>query len=86
MASLKSQYDETISGGLKLAIFIGMLPKEAQDTVLQNGTMMKEEMTYERCRDQIVSIANQKTSMGRPDPSWDGSWADDGRATEPGRA
>ena len=34
VACLKTRYNESLSDSLKLAIFVGMLPKEYQDVVL----------------------------------------------------
>ena len=39
VAALKSRYAENVVGQLKHAIFIGMMPKELQDVIWQNGSL-----------------------------------------------
>ena len=47
-----------------------MLPKEFQDLVLQNGTLLKdgESPSYEATRDFVFTVANQRLQMPRPVP------------------
>eukprot|EP00973_Karenia_brevis_P067437 9379613-Karenia_brevis.AAC.1 len=37
VADLKSRYDETIGGNLKLAVFMSLLPKDYREEVLKMG-------------------------------------------------
>ena len=48
IAKLKSRYGEDVSGKIKMAIFVGMLPKELQDLVLQNSAMTSDDIPYEK--------------------------------------
>ena len=77
IAKLKSRYGEDVSGKIKMAIFVGMLPKELQDLVLQNSAMTSDDIPYEKIRDQVLSIANQRIAMRHPykdDPMDLGCW------------
>ena len=55
---------------LKIAILIGMMPKEYQDMVFQNGSAMTEDAmkNYQKVRDYIVNVATQRLQMARPTP------------------
>ena len=70
VAALKRRYQEDLKDTLKQAIFIGMLPKEFQELVLQNGNMIKEGETisFEAVRDYVFNVANQRMQMVRPVP------------------
>jgi hypothetical protein len=67
VALLKSRFSKEVDGDFKLAILVGMLPKEFQDMVLQNSSIMTE-ISYEGSRDYVLSVANQKMQMIRPTP------------------
>ena len=67
ISSLKSRHDEDIRANLKVAILVGMLPKEYQDIILQGGLQDKD-LKYEVTRDKIIAIANQKIQMITPMP------------------
>ena len=50
---------------------VGMLPKEFQDMIFQNGQSLKEsngQLSYEGTRDYVLNIANQRSHMARPVP------------------
>ena len=47
---LRSRYDEDLKETLKLAISIGMMPKEYQDLIWQQG-VGKKDLEYEASRD-----------------------------------
>ena len=69
VAALKSRYGEEVAGNLKHAIFIGMMPKELQDVLWQNASMVREaKSTYESSRDYILNLVNQKLQMMKPVP------------------
>ena len=52
---------------LKLAILIGVIPKDYQDMLLQAGITTKK-MEYEVCRDRVIQIATQRMQMSQPTP------------------
>ena len=65
LAVLKSRYGEEINGNLRMAIFLGMLPKEYQDLIMQQSVMLKD-VSYEHWRDHIINVVNQKQQMRKP--------------------
>ena len=79
VAILVQKFRETIGGNIKLAVLIGMLPKDFQDMAMQNGSLMSI-MKYENVRDYVISVATQKAAMSTPKPMdvdqvW--TWSDD---------
>ena len=48
-----------------MAIFLGMLPKEYQDLIMQQSVMLKD-VSYEHWRDHIINVVNQKQQMRKP--------------------
>ena len=69
-SALKTRYGEELGGKIKVAVLVGMLPKEYQDLVLQNGNMLKEgEVGYESVRNYVVNLVNQKIQMVKPVPN-----------------
>ena len=50
LAILKNRHSEEITGNLRMAIFLGMLPKEYQDMIMQQSVMLKE-VSYENWLD-----------------------------------
>ena len=67
MNQLHSRYNQSLDDNLKLAILVGMLPKEFQDLVFQNGTGEKD-MKYIDSRAFVLRIAHQRAQMARPVP------------------
>ena len=67
VTAVKFQYNEEVGEKLKLAILVGMLPKDYQDMVMQKSSM-KKELGYEETRDYIMGVANQKVQMHKPTP------------------
>ena len=67
VSTLKSLYNEELNSNIKLAVLIGMLPKEYQDMCLQTSCMTTK-MTYEDLRDNVLNIANQRMHMSQPTP------------------
>ena len=67
VGNLFSRYGETLGDKLKLAMLVGMIPKEFQDLVLQNG-MSVECADYAKQRDFILGIASSRAQMARPVP------------------
>ena len=67
---LKMKHDEEISAPIKIAIVVGMLPKEYQDMCFQQATGVSadSEVNYIELRDKIMNIANQRMSMITPAP------------------
>ena len=46
-----------------MAVYVGMLPKELQDIILQNYALTQEDSPYEKIRDQIMTVVQQKLTM-----------------------
>jgi hypothetical protein len=67
VTGLKSRYGEDLNDNLKMAILIGMLPKEYQDLVMQTSCMTNK-MSYSGIRDNVLNIANQRIQMTQPVP------------------
>ena len=65
---LRGRHDEELREQPKIAILIGMMPKEYQDMVFQNGPAMMEDAmnNYQRVRDFIVNVSNQKLQSSMP--------------------
>ena len=70
MDSLKAKHNESISASIKIAILVGMLPKEYQDMCFQQATEAADptDLEYNEMRDKIMNIANQRVSMVTPTP------------------
>ena len=68
LARLKSEYNEELSGGMKMALFVSMLPKRLMEMVMQNSAMTETEAPYERVRTQVLTVAKQKASLRNPQP------------------
>ena len=70
MALLKTRYSEVISDSIKIAILLGMLPKEIQEVVLHKwGLKEGSRMSLEQVRDYTVNLANQKVALMKPAPT-----------------
>ena len=67
VGNLQTRYSQTLGGHLKLAIFVGMLPKEFQGLILQNGQTL-DKADYAVSRDYVLGIVNQRAQMARPVP------------------
>ena len=67
---LGNRYGDTISPKIRIAVLIGLLPKEYQDLILQNGSLLKEGEVpnFETIRDFVFTIVNQKLQMTKPTP------------------
>ena len=65
LAILKSRHGEEINGNLRIAIFLGMLPKEYQDMIMQQSVMLKD-VSYENWRDHLINVVNQKHQLRQP--------------------
>ena len=67
---LKMKHNEDLSAPIKIAVFVGMLPKEYQDMCFQQSTGVSadSEVKYTELRDKIMNIANQRMSMITPTP------------------
>ena len=65
--SLKSRFGEGLSDDMKLAILVGMLPKEYQDIVLQT-TSVADKVKCENIRDNILNMVTQRVEMVQPRP------------------
>ena len=62
VVNLRAQYHEDLGENLRLAILVGMMPKEFQDMIIQNGGMMSK-VTYQSSRDYVLGVANQRIQM-----------------------
>ena len=67
MGVLGNRHDEKLNANLKLAIFIGMLPKEFQDMIWQKSCTTTK-LQYEAARDYVVSVVSQRIQVTRPTP------------------
>ena len=69
---LRVKHNEDISSPIKIAVLVGMLPKEYQDICFQQATGISSEAAtqekYDELRDKIMSMAGQRVSMGTPVP------------------
>ena len=67
---LNQRYGETLGNKIKTAILVGVLPKDFQELVLQNGSMLKEgeAVSFETVRDFAFNVANQRAQMVKPVP------------------
>ena len=52
---------------LKIAILLGMVPKDYQEIILQTA-MTTEDLKYTTCRDRIIQMARQRIQMVQPVP------------------
>ena len=68
VGELAQRYGEKLSDNLKMAILVGILPKDFQDMVFQNGVLGTGKMEYQEIRDYVVKVADQKTQLNRPTP------------------
>ena len=67
VGTLKSRHGEDVSGRLKAAIVIGMLPQEAQDKVLQTFAQYGPlGLKFEAVRDFIINWATNKSQWTKP--------------------
>ena len=65
VSKLRGKYMQALSAELQTAIFVGMLPKEFQDLVLQRGTLGTG-IVYEETRDYILNVVLQRSQMRKP--------------------
>ena len=67
---LKAKHNEYISASMRIAICVGMLPKDYQDMCSQQASGIGKPIgsTYNEMRDKIMNIANQRVSMITPTP------------------
>ena len=83
VGKLRSEFEETLSDNVKVAILTGMAPKDLQDMVFQMGRA-GEQLKYLEVRDKIMSVASHRSQMATPtpmdigwtgeyDPEWDGN-------------
>ena len=71
---LETTFNERITENIKLAVLIGMLPKDYQDMAMQNVGLMSD-MKYKEVRDYIINVATQRLFMYKPTPmDIDGVW------------
>ena len=68
MTSLRSRYNQTINDSMKLALLLGMLPRDYQDLVMQSAMIRENSMLYEEARDHIIKLTTQKLNMAKPVP------------------
>ena len=67
VTALNRRYKEELGETLKVAIFIGMVPKEYQDIILQQNCGRKK-VEYGEIRDYVVSVCIQKMKMVKSVP------------------
>ena len=62
-------WKKDLDNDLKLAILIGMIPKDYQEIVMQTAmTTSEEDLKYMTCRDRVIQIARQRFQMVQPMP------------------
>ena len=76
---METNFNESITDNIKLAILIGMLPKDYQDMAMHNVGLMLN-MKYQAVRDCIINVATQTLALYKPTPmeidsAW--SWSDE---------
>ena len=64
---LHQKLGEKVGDNIKLAILIGMLPKDFQDMAMLNGSLMSV-MKYENVSDHVTNVATQKAAMSISKP------------------
>ena len=60
-----------IPDGVKMAIFVGMLPQDFRDMILQNTSLTSGTLAgsnYLGMRDYVINVANQRLQMQHPVP------------------
>ena len=68
---LKMKHNEELSAPIKIAVLVGMLPKEYQDMCFQQASglsVVQDTHYYIELRDKIINIAGQRVSMITPTP------------------
>ena len=66
VSALMCRYKEEVNSNLKFAIFIGMMPRDSQDVILQQGC--GKDIGYEQIQDYVLNICHQKCQMLKPVP------------------
>ena len=68
VAASKSECSEELPDLMKLAILIGMLPKEYQVLTMQTSVVKEEKMKYETPLDHVLMVATQRVHMAKLGP------------------
>ena len=66
VSALMCRYKEELNSNFKLSILIGMMPRDFQDVILQQGC--GKDIGYEQIRDYVLNICHQKMQMLKPVP------------------
>ena len=69
---LKSDLGEKVSESMKLAIFVGMTPRDNQDMIYQG--MGSAKLGYKMARDRVRSLVEHRANMAKPAPMDVGIW------------
>ena len=66
-ARLRAEFgqDGELAGGIKVAVLIGMVPKDLQEVIFHMGTA-EAELEYQAVRDRVVSVAGQRAARSVP--------------------
>ena len=64
---LKSEFNESFSDNVSIAILTTMLSRDLQDMVFQQGKM-GEALTYKDVRDKVMSVASHRAHQATPAP------------------
>ena len=59
LALLKGLHNAVFDEALKLAIFVGMLPRDIQEPIFQNGGLMGEKLEYDKVKDCLQPCSTQ---------------------------
>ena len=69
---LKRDFGEEVSESMKLAIFVGMMPRDIQEMVYQG--MGSAKLDYKTARDKVRSLVEHRANMARPVPMHVNYW------------
>ena len=61
-ATVRAEYGEGLSEGVKVVVLLSMLPKELQDIVFQMGKG-EEELSYREVREKVVAVAGNRVKL-----------------------
>ena len=65
---LRNTHEENLGENVKIAVLIGMLPKEYQDICFHMGSTPGSKIGYEDIRTRVVNLANQRIQLATPTP------------------
>ena len=66
-AKLSRDFSEVLSENVRIAVLVGMLPKDFQELVFQWGSLGKD-LGFAEVRDKVLTIATHRAQMAQPVP------------------